>query len=68
VLDLWCAIQWWLFPDGRYVAQGVYGQLFFIAPDAGVVVVKLSHWPDAWVPSIEMECYRFFEAVIDALE
>jgi hypothetical protein len=33
-----------------------------------VIVVKLSYWPDAWVPSIEMEYYKFFDAVVDALK
>jgi CubicO group peptidase (beta-lactamase class C family) len=59
--------QWWLFPDGRFEGQGVYGQLIFIAPDEGVVIVKLSAWPEAWVDAMELESYAFFEAVIDAL-
>ena len=58
--------QWWLFPNGRYEGQGVYGQFVFIAPDADVVIIKLSHWPDAWVDEKEMESYAFFEAVIEA--
>jgi CubicO group peptidase (beta-lactamase class C family) len=59
--------QWWLFPNGRFEAQGVYGQLIYVAPDVDVVIVKLSAWPDAWVPELEMESYAFFDAVIEAL-
>lgn len=60
--------QWWLLDDGRFEAQGIYGQFFYIAPDAGVVIVKLSHWPEAWVDAMELESYAFFEAVIAELE
>ena len=59
--------QWWLFPDGRFEAQGVYGQLIFVAPAERVVIVKLSYWPEAWVEALEAESYAFFEAAIDAL-
>ena len=59
--------QWWLFPNGRYEGQGVYGQFVFVAPEEDVVIIKLSHWPDAWVDEMEMETYTFFEATIEAL-
>jgi CubicO group peptidase (beta-lactamase class C family) len=59
--------QWWLLPNGRFEAQGVYGQLIYVAPAAGVVIVKLSHWPEAWVPALEMESYAFFDAVVAAV-
>lgn len=59
--------QWWLFPDGRFEGQGIYGQLIFVAPDEGVVIVKLSAWPEAWVDEMEFESYTFFDAVINAL-
>lgn len=59
--------QWWLFDNGRFEAQGVYGQLIYVAPAEHVVIVKLSYWPDAWVDDMEAESYAFFQAVIDAL-
>lgn len=59
--------QWWLFDNGRYTAEGVYGQFIYIAPDEHVVIVKLSYWPEAWVDALEEECYAFFNAVIDSL-
>jgi len=59
--------QWWLLPNGHFEAQGVYGQLVYVAPEEDVVIVKLSYWPDAWVDSMEYESYTFFNAVIEAL-
>jgi len=60
--------QWWLFPDGRFEAQGLFGQLIYIAPDQNVVIVKLSAWPEGVVDEMEFESYAFFEAAISALE
>jgi CubicO group peptidase (beta-lactamase class C family) len=60
--------QWWLLPNGHFEAQGVYGQLIYVAPEDDVVIVKLSYWPDAWVDAMEYESYTFFNAVIEALQ
>ncbi|MFQ6003927.1 MAG: serine hydrolase domain-containing protein [Woeseia sp.] len=60
--------QWWLFENGRFEAQGVYGQFVYVAPKDDVVIIKLSYWPDAWVDELESESYAFFDAVIDALK
>ena len=59
--------QWWLFDNGRFEAQGVYGQLIYVVPAENVVVVKLSYWPEAWVDEMEYESYALFDAVIEAL-
>jgi CubicO group peptidase (beta-lactamase class C family) len=59
--------QWWLFPNGRFEGQGVYGQFVYVAPEDDVVIIKLSYWPDAWVEELEYESYAFFEAAIAAL-
>lgn len=59
--------QWWLFPNGRFEGQGVYGQFVYVAPDDGVVIIKLSHWPEAWVDEAEFESYAFFDAAVEAL-
>lgn len=60
--------QWWLQPNGHFEAQGIYGQLVYVAPEDDVVIVKLSYWPEPWVDSMEFESYAFFNAVIEALE
>jgi CubicO group peptidase (beta-lactamase class C family) len=60
---------WWLFPSGRFTAQGMYGQFIYVAPDANAVIVKLSFWPEpGWLPDLEMESYALFEALIDGLK
>lgn len=58
--------QWWLIEDGRFEAQGIYGQFIHVVPHENVVIVKLSYWADPWVDSIETECRAFFNAVIEA--
>lgn len=60
--------QWWLFENGRFEAEGIYGQLIYIAPEADVVIVKLSNWPDSWVDELEFESYAFFDAVVETLK
>lgn len=60
--------QWWLFPSGRFQAAGAYGQVIYIAPDADVVIVKLSHWPELYKEELEKEYVVFFDAIIKYLE
>lgn len=40
--------QFWIEADGRpaHLALGIYGQHILIDPEAGLVAVKLSSWPD----------------------
>jgi CubicO group peptidase (beta-lactamase class C family) len=59
--------QWWLFPSGKFEAQGIYGQFIYVAPKDDVVIIKLSYWPQPWIVPLEIETYTFFNAVIDAL-
>ena len=58
--------QWWLFPSGKFEAQGIYGQFIYVAPKDDLVIVKLSYWPEPWIVPMEIEGYAFFDAVIDA--
>lgn len=41
--------QFWIEDRGRarHYSLGIFGQMIFVAPDAGLVAVKLSTWPDA---------------------
>lgn len=58
----------WLFPNGRFTAQGVFGQFIYVAADANMVIVKLSYWPDpGWLPELEQECYAMFDSLIRSL-
>jgi CubicO group peptidase (beta-lactamase class C family) len=60
--------SWWLFENGRFAAIGMFGQFIYIAPKEKVVIVKLSHWPEGWVDDMEMECYAFFDAVVESIK
>ncbi|MEM9500916.1 MAG: serine hydrolase domain-containing protein [Pseudomonadota bacterium] len=39
--------QWWTYPDGNYGAQGIFGQLITVVPEADLVVAIVSNWPTA---------------------
>ncbi len=54
--------------SGRFEAEGIYGQLIYVAPEADVVIVKLSNWPDPSVVELEFESYAFFDAAVEALK
>ena len=57
---------WWLQPGGAYAAIGIFGQMIWVDPGAGVVVVTHSAW-DAATPHFGRG-YAFASAVRDALE
>jgi CubicO group peptidase (beta-lactamase class C family) len=59
--------HWWLHEDGSFTAEGVFGQFIHVVPQAGVVIVSLSHWPTPWDPALELENYAFFEGVVEAV-
>jgi CubicO group peptidase (beta-lactamase class C family) len=60
--------QWWAMGDGRYSAEGVYGQFIFIDPKNEVVIAKASTWPTAWRGAEAEEALLAFEAIIKALD
>jgi CubicO group peptidase (beta-lactamase class C family) len=39
--------QWWTYPEGRFGAQGIFGQSITIDPAKRVVIVQVSAWPKA---------------------
>ena len=39
--------MWWTLDDGRFSANGIFGQSISLNPEAGTVVVILSAWPNA---------------------
>jgi hypothetical protein len=55
--------QWWLFPDGDFSAEGVFGQFVYIMPRHNMVIVKLSYWEGAWVADKAHESLAFFQAL-----
>ncbi|GAA0731644.1 serine hydrolase domain-containing protein [Sphingomonas japonica] len=39
--------QWWTYPEGRYGAQGIFGQSILVDPKARVVIAMVGAWPKA---------------------
>jgi len=59
--------QWWLFPQGDFSAEGVFGQFIYVMPRRNMVIVKLSYWEGAWEPEQALESVAFFNALGDFL-
>lgn len=57
--------QWWSAPgeDHTFMSHGGWGQFLLVNPALGLVMVKLSNWPQLWVRSDELETYVVFEAI-----
>ncbi|MGB2041429.1 MAG: serine hydrolase domain-containing protein [Porticoccaceae bacterium] len=64
--------QWWI-PEGNsgeFMAIGVYNQFIYVAPEANMVIVKLSANSDFGTPaddnaSSEFESIEFFRAIVN---
>ena len=39
--------QWWTYPEGRFGANGIFGQTILIDPKNRVVIAMSSAWPKA---------------------
>ncbi len=56
---------WWTLPDSdAFMAKGVHDQYIWIDPASRTVIVKLSHWPSAWVKALEDETLTYFKALV----
>ncbi len=55
--------QWWLFDDGSYSAEGVFGQFVYVNEAENLVIVKLSYWENAWESEKAKATKAFFDAV-----
>ena len=55
------------FPDARFEAQDLLGQLIYIAPKENVVIVKLCAWSEGVIEDMEFESYCLYEAFISTL-
>ncbi len=53
--------------DRAFSADGIFGQTIYINPAAGVVIVKLSAWPDPLESGAYDWDWGLFEAVVDSL-
>ena len=52
---------------GRHAALGIFGQMIYIDPPAGIVAVKLSSWPDFLNDPRRLTTIRALEAMSRAL-
>ncbi len=39
--------QWWTYPDGKFGAQGIFGQSITLDPSSDLVLTVISNWPTA---------------------
>lgn len=59
--------SWWLLEGKGFMAHGIFGQILFVDPSSGVVIVKLSAWDTPWDGDLKLECYSFFDGVVREL-
>ena len=58
--------QWWTYPDGRFGAQGIFGQSITIDPATRTVVAVNSNWPKATGPELWAERQALVQRLIAA--
>jgi CubicO group peptidase (beta-lactamase class C family) len=57
--------QFWIecAPSKALMARGVFGQLIYINPTTGVVVAKVSSWPDFVSPELEIATIKAIHTI-----
>lgn len=58
--------QWWTYPEGRYGAQGIFGQMITIDPASNVVIAMVSAAPKASERSLTLARLAFFQKLMAA--
>lgn len=58
--------QWWTYPEGRFGAQGIFGQSILVDPARRIVIAMSSAWPRATDPKLGAERAAFQERLIAA--
>ncbi len=58
--------QWWTYPEGRYGAQGIFGQSILVDPKARVVIAMVSAWPKATDRALSVQRMAFQAKVLAA--
>lgn len=58
--------QWWTYPEGRFGAQGIFGQSILIDPSRRIVIAMSSAWPRATGADLSAARMTFQQALIDA--
>lgn len=58
--------QWWTYPEGRYGAQGIFGQMITIDPASKVVIAMVSAAPKASDRPLTLARLAFFQKLMAA--
>jgi len=58
--------QWWTYPEGRYGAQGIFGQMITVDPASKVVIAMVGAAPKASDRALTLARLAFFEKLIAA--
>ncbi len=61
--------QWWLppWPEGAFMAIGIFGQAIYVDPGREVVIVQTAAWPEPVSPGLGAERAAVFQAVAAAV-
>lgn len=60
--------QWWTYPQGRYGAQGIFGQAITVDPAKRIVIAQSAAWPKATGPELGAARLAFFGKLIAAAD
>jgi CubicO group peptidase (beta-lactamase class C family) len=58
--------QWWTYPEGRFGAQGIFGQSILVDPKQRVVIAMVSAWPKATDRAMSAERAAFQQKLLAA--
>lgn len=60
--------QWWTYPEGRFGAQGIFGQSILVDPARKIVIVMVSAWPKATDAQLSRDRAAFQAKLVAAAE
>jgi CubicO group peptidase (beta-lactamase class C family) len=59
--------QWWTYPEGRFGAQGIFGQSILVDPKQRVVIAMVSAWPKATDRAMSADRAAFQQKLLAAV-
>ena len=60
--------QWWTYPEGRFGAQGIFGQSILVDPAKRIVIAMSSAWPKATDSALSAQRAAFQARLIAAAD
>ena len=58
--------QWWTYPEGKYGANGIFGQNILVDPSRKIVIAMVSAWPKATDRQLSADRAAFQERLVTA--